>query len=128
MQEFRTALLAEGVGLYDNMNPFYTVFNKENKKFSVIWTGLQKDYPAFLRAYEEDVQLYSSAVSFTPKHGKPNNTFNVSMLPWLKFTSFNINVFGGGKYLLPIFIIGKKFAKSGKTMLPLTNSSSPCGM
>ena len=32
MPEFRTSLTAEGLGIYDDMHPMYTVFNKENKE------------------------------------------------------------------------------------------------
>ncbi len=32
--EFRTSLTSEGLGIYDEMHPMYTVFNKENKNFS----------------------------------------------------------------------------------------------
>lgn len=35
------------------------------------------------------------------------------------FTSFNINVFGDGKYLLPIFTLGKYFEENEKRMIPL---------
>lgn len=38
MPEFRTAITKEGVGIYDEMHPTYTIFNKENKNFSGIWT------------------------------------------------------------------------------------------
>ncbi len=54
-----------------------------------------------------------------PKPDKPPNTFDISMIPWFTFSSFNINVFGDGKYFLPIFTIGKFFEENGKRMLPL---------
>ena len=41
------------------------------------------------------------------------------MVPWLEFTSFNINGFDDGKFLLPIFTMGKFFARDGKRFLPL---------
>lgn len=119
MQAFRTALSPAGVGIYDSMHPSYTIFNKEQKNFSVIWTAFEKDYSAFLRAYEEDVGQYSSSLCFSPKKGKPDNTFDISMLPWAKFTSFNINVYDEGKYLLPIFTMGKIFTQNNHKMLPL---------
>ena len=36
MPEFRTVLTPDGPGIYDDMHPMYTVFNKENKNFSGI--------------------------------------------------------------------------------------------
>ena len=41
------------------------------------------------------------------------------MVPWFSFTAFDINVFGEGKYLLPIFTMGKFFEANGRRMLPL---------
>ena len=100
------------------MNPAYTVFNKENKTFSVIWTEFNSDYQEFLKSYEADKAQFSSS-NFAPKPDKPPNTFDISMIPWFTFSSFNINVFGDGKYFLPIFTIGKFFEENGKRMLPL---------
>ena len=36
-----------------------------------------------------------------------------------QFTGFNINVFDEGKFLLPIFTMGKFFERDGKRLLPL---------
>ena len=41
------------------------------------------------------------------------------MVPWVEFTNFNINVFDDGKFLLPIFTMGKFFERDGKRLLPL---------
>ena len=119
MPEFRTSLTAEGLGIYDDMHPMYTVFNKENKNFSGIWSCFSEDYDMFLRSYEEDAALYSTSTRYAPKDGTPVNSFNISMVPWLEFTGFNINVYDEGKFLLPIFTMGKYFERDCKRMLPL---------
>ena len=54
-----------------------------------------------------------------PKEGTPPNSFNISMVPWLEFTGFNINVFDEGKFLLPVFTMGRFFERDGKRFLPL---------
>ena len=41
--EFRTCLTEEGPGIYDSMHPMYTVFNKEKKNFSGIWSYFSED-------------------------------------------------------------------------------------
>ena len=41
------------------------------------------------------------------------------MVPWVEFTGFNINVFDEGKFLLPIFTMGKFFERDGRRFLPL---------
>ena len=119
MPEFRASLTPEGLGIYDDMHPMYTVFNKENKNFSGIWSYYSEDYNEFLKSYEADAQVYSKSTRYAPKADTPVNSFNISMVPWLEFTGFNINVFDEGKFLLPIFTMGKFFERDGKRLLPL---------
>lgn len=119
MPEFRTALTDEGLGIYSQMHPAYTIFNQKSKTFSGIWTEADSDYSKFLKAYEADAGMYSSSVKFAPKPNRPPNTFDISMVPWFTFTAFDINVFDHGKYFLPIFTMGKFFDMDGKRMLPL---------
>ena len=101
------------------MHPMYTVFNKENKNFSGIWSYFSEDYAEFLKSYEADSEEYSKSTRYAPKDGTPVNSFNISMVPWLEFTGFNINVFDEGKFLLPVFTMGKYFERDGKRFLPL---------
>lgn len=117
--EFRTVLTSEGLGIYDTMHPAYTVFNTERKTFSGIWTEFDPDYGRFLKAYEEDCAKYSHSERYTPKPNTPANSFNISMVPWFTFTAFDFNVFDEGKFLLPIFTMGKFFDAGGKRLLPL---------
>ena len=119
MPEFRTSLTAEGLGIYDDMHPMYTVFNEENKKFSGIWSYFSEDYGEFLKNYETDAAEYSKSTRYAPKAGTPVNSFNISMVPWLEFAGLNINVFDEGKFLLPIFTMGKFFERDGRRLLPL---------
>jgi len=100
MPEFRTSLTKEGLGIYDSMHPMYTVFNKDNKNFSGIWSYFSEDYNEFLQNYEKDEAEYSHSTRYAPKDGTPVNSFNISMLPWVGFTSVNINVYDEGKFLL----------------------------
>lgn len=119
-EEFRTYLSSKGLGIFDAMHPSYTIFNQRNKNFSVIWTEFSAEYAIFLRRYQHDVSQYSASTALAPKPEKPENTFDVSMIPWMTFTSFNLNIFGDGKYLLPIFTMGKAFIREEKTYLPLS--------
>ena len=69
MPEFRTSLTKEGLGIYDDMHPMYTVFNKENKNFSGIWSYFSEDYAEFLKSYEADSEEYSKSTRYAPKDG-----------------------------------------------------------
>lgn len=117
--EFRTAQTDDGLGIYDKMHPAYTVFNKERKTFSGIWTEFDSDYRRFLKSYENDSAKYSSSTKYSPKPNRPANSFDISMVPFFKFTALNINVFDERKYFLPIFTMGKFFSEGDRRMLPL---------
>lgn len=119
MPEFRTALKDEGLGVYDKVNPSYTIFNKDTKNFSVIWTDFNEDYSTFLADYATDVGRYSVETAFNPKGNKPEDTIAISTLTMATFTSFNINVYNQSKFLLPVFTMGKFFEQDGKRLLPL---------
>ncbi len=119
IQEFRTCLQEDGLGVFEKMHPSYTIFNKENNLFSEIYTEFDCDYKVFLQKYNNDLDCYATKGGLSPKPGTPNNTFHISMLPWMTFNSFNLNIQGQGGYLLPIFTMGKKYTQGGKTLLPL---------
>lgn len=119
LPQFRTAHTPRGLGIYGEMNPSYTILNPEKKTFSSIWTEFSPDYREFLARYTADVEEYQTSAAFAPKPGQPENCFDVSMLPWAAFTAFNLNLYDSRNYLLPIFTIGKKFRREGKTLLPL---------
>ncbi|MCI5774331.1 MAG: chloramphenicol acetyltransferase [Erysipelotrichaceae bacterium] len=117
--QFRTSLFNDQPIIFDQMHPAYTIFNKETKQFSNIWTSFSNDYQTFVNSYENDVVRYQDCTSFSPKPDRPFNTFDVSMIPWLNFTSFNLQVINDGKYLLPIFTIGKYQDIGNKRIIPL---------
>lgn len=119
-EEFRTSLDENGdVGVYDYLNPCYTIFNKENEIFSNIWTTYSNDYLEFCAEYEKDIKKYGSIERMIAKPDVPSNTFPVSMIPWANFEGFNLNLQKGYKYLLPIFTIGKFKLADGQYLLPL---------
>ena len=65
--------------------------------------------------------MYRSTVP--PPVSHPRRTLcqllHISIVPWVEFTNFTINVFDDGKFLLPIFTMGKFFERDGKRLLPL---------
>lgn len=119
-EEFRTALDEQGaVGIFDEMHPCYTVFHKDTETFSNIWTEYDSDYTTFLAIYKSDMGQYGGVQGILAKSAQPENTFPVSMLPWMSFDGLNLNLQKGFAYLLPIFTIGKFFEQDGVTLLPI---------
>lgn len=106
------------LGYWEIINPMYTVLDPNTETFSAVWTKYDSCYNIFYSAYLQDTAQYTGRGLFPQQHTPPN-TFNISSVPWLDFTAFNINVFSDGNYLLPIFTIGKYKNENGKIMMPL---------
>lgn len=119
-KEFRMAVNEHGeVGYFDISNPCYTVFHEESESFTNMWTEYSEDFKTFYDNYNRDMKLHKENESLTSMMTVPDNVFNVSCIPWISFTGFNLNLQKGYDYLPPIFTIGKYFESEGKIMLPL---------
>lgn len=117
-QEFRYTLRDGVLGFYDRLEPSYTIFHREDETFSLLWTAYDPDYPAFLAAYEADLAHYGAVKGLVAKP-LPENTFDVSMLPWAAFAGFNLNLQQCYGYLRPIFTLGRYGEENGRYVLPL---------
>lgn len=53
-----------------------------------------------------------------PQGDEPHNIFDISSLPWLSFSSFELNIAHGHDHYLPIFTLGKYVERDGQVMLP----------
>lgn len=119
-EEFRTAFdEADELGVYNELNPCYTVFHKDSETFSNLWTEYTPDLRDFIRRYEADLAAYGDNAAFIGKPGLPKNSFTVSMLLWTSFDGFNLNLQKGYAYTLPIFTLGKFFPESDRTLMPV---------
>lgn len=117
--EFRTAYNPQGeLGIYGQMNPSYTIFHKESESFSLLWTAFSDNYADFCAAYEKDLQTYGQTEGMLAKAHMPENCVDVSMIPWVRFESFQLNLQKGYRYLLPIFTMGQFYTEGDKTFLP----------
>lgn len=107
------------MGVWDTVYPCYTVFHKESETFSDIWTEWDEDLSVFLSNYSQHIMLYGNNTDIYAKPDTPKNVFHVSALPWTEFTGFNLNIRPDTGYLLPIFTLGKYFAKEDRFFIPL---------
>ncbi|MGH0924231.1 type A chloramphenicol O-acetyltransferase [Bacillus pacificus] len=120
-KEFRTSFNDEGaLGYWEEMIPSYTIFHKDDKSFSSIWTDYSSDFHIFYKNYEEDMRLYINVHGLFPKENIPPNVFPISSIPWASFTGFNLNINNEGDFLLPIITCGKYFNEENKVMLPVS--------
>ena len=119
-QEFRTGFnTEEQLGVYDQMIPCYTIFHKDTETFSNLWTPYDPQFSVFLANYEEDLKRYGTIHQMNPKPNLPENNFPVSMVPWVAFEGFNLNLKNSYEYLIPIFTLGKYQKEQDRYLLPL---------
>lgn len=120
-EEFRIATNAKGiVGIYDKLDPLYTYFNSETETFTNIWSKYSDNYQEFLKGYIKDTEEYKNSKDIIANPQTPENIFNISIIPWINFEGFNLNIKKGYDYLLPIFTIGKYTEENGKILIPIS--------
>lgn len=116
---FRMSLDEGGrLGYWESADPAYTVLNAETETFSVVYSRYQAGFRSFYEACLADINQYGTG-ALAPQGDIPSNSFNVSSVPWLDFTAFNLNLYTEGTYLLPIFTIGRYIEADGKIQMPL---------
>ena len=118
-EEFRCSIKDGVLGCYERLEPSYTVFHRENETFSLLWTAYEPDFSAFLAAYEADLARFGGQMGFQGKPNLPENTFDVSMIPWANFEGFNLNLQQCYDHLRPIFTLGRYEEREGRCTLPL---------
>ncbi|MBF7066896.1 chloramphenicol acetyltransferase [Campylobacter volucris] len=119
-EEFRLSLDEnEKLICYDIIHPSYTIFHKDTKTFSVLWTTYQKDLKDFLNLYEEDIRLLENNKQMFIKN-IINNTFNISAIPWIAFENFSLHLPKKDKYYFPIFTSGKIIKENNNILIPFS--------
>lgn len=117
---FRTGINSENkLGYWDKLNPLYTVFNKQTEKFTNIWTESDNNFTSFYNNYKNDLLEYKDKEEMFPKKPIPENTIPISMIPWIDFSSFNLNIGNNSNFLLPIITIGKFYSENNKIYIPV---------
>lgn len=120
-QEFRMAINTHGeLGYWESTSPSYTILNKDTETFSSIFTPFDSDFSKFYDKCIHDMEKYGNSDTLFPQNNMPENLFTISSFPWQSFTGFNLNVYGEGTYLPPIFTIGRYLEQNGKTHMPLS--------
>jgi chloramphenicol O-acetyltransferase type A len=117
--EFRMAIKNEELIIWDEIHPSYTIFHNETETFSSLWSHYDGDIHHFQSIYSEDVARYGNNLAYWPKEESRDNVFFVSGIPWVTFTSFNMNIANMQNFFSPMFTLGKYFEQDGKVLLPL---------
>ena len=117
--EFRMAMKNNELVIWNDIHPSYTIFHNETETFSSLWSHYDGNIHHFQDIYSEDVARYRNNLSYWPKEESRENVFFVSAIPWVSFTSFNINMANMQNYFSPMFTLGKYYKQDGKVLLPL---------
>ncbi|MGG2077351.1 type A chloramphenicol O-acetyltransferase [Lelliottia nimipressuralis] len=116
--EFRMAMMDNELVVWDEVHPNYTIFHNETETFSSLWSHYDGNIHHFQKVYSEDMARYSNNTAYWPKEESRENIFFISGIPWVTFTSFNVNVANMKNFFAPMFTLGKYFEQEGKVLLP----------
>lgn len=103
---------------WDSISPSYTVFNRDDECFSKFVTEYTDDIFEFYQRTVDDQRKYQEERAIIGN--QPQNFFDVSCLPWVKYKHFDVHVFDEGKFLAPVVTWGKYEVENGKALMPLT--------
>lgn len=118
--EFKYGWNDEGkLVLYDVINPYYADFDEQTQKFKKMVINFSDDLFEFNNYYLKNKKIYEKLSGFDFKE-VPKNVFDVSCLPWVKYSAFDMHVFDEGKYLAPVVTWGKYVSQNDKIIIPLT--------
>ncbi|CEM62464.1 Chloramphenicol acetyltransferase [Treponema phagedenis] len=107
------------IGYYDEINPSFTFMPPNSEKFYVLWCEYDRSFKAFYDRCVEVMDIFNTSKMF-PMLDMPRNCFDISSVPWIEFTSFNLNVFSTGTHLPPIFTTGELIKENGRVKLPFS--------
>lgn len=82
--------------------------------FSTVPVRYNRDFKTFCIDYTDGGLSCGGAAQLS----EMKNIFNVSCIPWISFTGFNLNLQKGYRYLLTIFTVGKYSRERRKVLCP----------
>lgn len=108
------------LGCYDMLHPSFTLLNHKKSGFLNLYFEYSEDFEIFKSRYLQTIEKYKNSCSLLPQGEFPKNVFMFSSIPWIKFSSFNLNLDQGSKYLLPILTVGKFQCDKERVMIPIS--------
>lgn len=104
---------------WDYISPFYAVFNHEDESFTKFVTEYTNNLLDFCKRVADDQRRYKNERAIIKN--QPQNFFDVSCLPWVRYKHFDVHVFDEGKFLAPVVTWGKyEQGSDNKVLMPLT--------
>lgn len=118
-QEFKLAIKNGELIQWDVVNPAYTIMHSETDTFSELCSMYTEDFKTFLEEYDRLLEKFKGNYTMSPQSGI-ENIFNISMIPWVHFDGFNLNVPDSEDYFAPIFTLGKYIVDNERILMPIS--------
>lgn len=107
--------------IWDKLHVRYPMFNEETKTITSIWLEYNDNFDIFYKNALKDIQKYSGIKSMYAKENFPPNFYDITSIPWVSFTDFQIDMYKvDGTWLLPMVAIGKFFNSNDKILMPVS--------
>ncbi len=103
---------------WETISPSYAEFHPEDACFTKLVTPYAEDLLEFHARFLQDRERYRNLRAIVKD--QPANHFDVSCLPWVRYSHFDVHVFDSGKFLAPVITWGKYTAEGGRLAMPLT--------
>lgn len=117
---FKYAHFKGDLVLWDNLHVRYPMFNEKSKTVTSIWLEYNENFKMFYAKALQDIEKYSGIQSVYAKGNFPPNFYDITSIPWVSFTDFEIDVYGvDGSWLWPSVVIGKFFHQGDKVIMPV---------
>jgi chloramphenicol O-acetyltransferase type A len=107
------------IGFYDFVSPLYLIFHDDTKTFSGAVTEYNNSFEVFYENITKDFEKYKNDHRFFVTD-IPQNLFNTSCLPWIKYTGFNLTIPINHKHYSPIITWGRYEKEKNKIKMPIT--------
>jgi chloramphenicol O-acetyltransferase type A len=105
--------------IWDKIVPAHSVFHKDTETFTKIWSDWYTDFDEFYSHCAADIENGKKAKGFSIPD-VPDNTFDITYIPSLHFSSVDLKLSESGKYLAPIVTVGESVKKENRMMMPLS--------
>lgn len=106
--------------LWDKLHVRYPMFNEDSKTVTSIWLEYYENFKIFYDKALGDIKKYGGMKDMYAKENFPPNFYDITSIPWVSFTDFQIDMYGtDGSWLLPFVAVGKFFHQDDKVLMPV---------
>lgn len=116
IEEFRYRFLDGEVVLYDTIHTSFTYLNAETELFKVVNVPMIDDIEEYIEIAKKTIVNQKEYITGPV----PNDVYQFSSLPWIKFTHISHTLAGKSDKSNPMFDWGKYFEKDGKVLMPFS--------